>query len=118
MTTLKTNKPVNIDKDGFLVNENDWNEDVAQVLASHEGLPTLSTEQLEIIRFMREYYHKFEAFPILNYVCKGIERPRECVNEEFINPEKAWKIAGLPKLDGVHFVSVDGGKSYLMQECC
>jgi tRNA 2-thiouridine synthesizing protein E len=39
------------------------------------------------------------------------------VNEEFINPMKAWKIAGLPKLDLVEFVAVDG-KHYMMQECC
>jgi hypothetical protein len=30
---------------------------------------------------------------------------------------KAWKIAGLPKLDLVHFVSVDG-KHYMLEECC
>ena len=30
---------------------------------------------------------------------------------------KAWKIAGLPKLDGIHFVSFDG-KNYRLEECC
>lgn len=119
MTTLDYGKKtINTDDEGFLLNEDDWNEDVAQALASQEGLPKLNAEQLEIIRFMREYYHKFSAFPILNYVCKSIERPRECVNEQFINPGKAWKIAGLPKLDGVHFVTMNGGKSYLLEECC
>ena len=61
----------------------------------------------------------------LNYVCKHIHQPNkhihqpnECVNEQFVNPEKAWKIAGLPPLDGVHFISLDGGKHYLLQECC
>jgi tRNA 2-thiouridine synthesizing protein E len=111
-------KTVTIDDEGFLADQNDWNEDVAQALAKQEGLQKLTAEQVEIIRFMREYYKKFNAFPILNYVCKNLKKPRECVNEQFINPEKAWKIAGLPKLDGVNFVTMDGGKSYLLEECC
>ena len=108
---------VKIDAEGFLVNPEDWNEDLAQAMAAREGIQALSEDMLEIIRFMRTYYKKFNAFPILNYVCKNIHRPRECVSEEFMNPEKAWKIAGLPKLEGIHFVSVDG-KQYLLEECC
>jgi len=119
MTSLSyAGKTVTTDNEGFLANQNEWNEDIAQALAREEGLPELTEEQVEIIRFMREYYHKYNAFPILNQVCKNIDQPRECVNEQFINPEKAWKIAGLPKLDGVHFVTLDGGKSYLLEECC
>lgn len=108
---------VKIDAEGFLVNSEDWNENVAQAMAAKEGIEVLNEDMLEIIRFMRTYYKKFNAFPILNYVCKNIHQPRECVSEEFMNPEKAWKIAGLPKLEGIHFVSVDG-KQYLLEECC
>lgn len=86
-------------------------------MAKREGLEKLTAEQVEIIGLMREYYGKFNAFPILNYVCKNLKQPRKCVNEQFINPDKAWKIAGLPKLDGVHFVSMDG-KNFIMEECC
>ncbi len=68
---------------------------------------------------MRQYFKKFHAFPIFNYVCKNIHQPRECVSEEFINPMKAWKIAGLPKPEGVYFVSVDSKhETYLLEECC
>jgi len=108
---------VEIDEEGYLVNLEDWNESVAQALAAREDVRALSEEMLEVVRFLRTYYKKFNAFPILNYVCKNIHQPRECVSEEFMNPEKAWKIAGLPKLEGVHFVSVDG-KHYLLEQCC
>ena len=110
-------KTINLDDEGFLADSGDWNQEVAQALAAREGLESLTDEQLMIIRFMREYYAKFKAFPILNYLCKNIHQPRECVNEQFINPDKAWKIAGLPKLSGVHFVSMDG-KHFIMEECC
>ena len=119
MTTIEcAGKTVTIDEKGFLANVEEWSEDVAQAMARREGLEALTDEQLRIVKFLRNYYKTFASFPILNYVCKNIHQPRECVNEQFVNPEKAWKIAGLPLLDGVHFVSVDGGKHYLLEECC
>lgn len=105
---------VEIDDNGFLVNLDDWNEGVAKAVAAREGIDKLDEEMMEVIRFMRSYYMKFKAFPILNYVCKNVDQPRNCVSDEFINPEKAWKIAGLPKLAGVHFISTDG-KHYVME---
>lgn len=110
-------KTVELDEHGFLVDTEAWDEGLAQVLAKREELAELTPDQLEIMRFMRSYYKKFNAFPILNYVCKNIHQPRECVSEKFINPEKAWKIAGLPKLDGINFVTVDG-EHYILEECC
>ncbi|MEN8142241.1 MAG: TusE/DsrC/DsvC family sulfur relay protein [Thermodesulfobacteriota bacterium] len=110
-------KEIKVDKDGFLIDTEEWDEDIARSLAKGEGVEELTEEMMEILKFMRTYYKKFNAFPILNYVCKNIHQPRECISEEFINPEKAWKIAGLPKLDNIHFVSVDG-KHYLLEECC
>lgn len=119
MPTIESDgKQVAIDDRGFLVNIDDWTENTAQKIAQQEGLETLTDEQMAIIKFMRDYYKTFSYFPILNYVCKNIHQPKQCVNEQFVNPEKAWKIAGLPQLEGIHFVSLDGGKHYLMEECC
>jgi tRNA 2-thiouridine synthesizing protein E len=118
MTTIQSGaKTVTLDDEGYLTSQKDWDEGVAQALAKREGVGELTKEQVEIIRFMREYYGKFNAFPILNYVCKNLKQPKKCVNEQFINPDKAWKIAGLPKLDGIQFVSMDG-KNFIMEECC
>ncbi len=108
-----------LDDEGFLVDSEEWSEEVAKALAKKEEVAELTDDQMEIVKFMREYYKKFHAFPILNYVCKNLHQPRECVQEEFINPLKAWKIAGLPKPSGVHFVSVDSKqKTYILEECC
>ncbi len=110
-------KTVQLDDDGFLLADEDWNEDVARQLAAREGIEKLSDEQVQIISFMREYFHKYKVFPILNNVCKVTHQPKQCVNEQFINPEIAWKIAGLPKLDNIHFISMDG-KTYKLETCC
>ncbi len=118
MSTLESNgKKILFDENGYLANQDDWNEDVAYALAAQEGFNSLSTDQMDIIRFMREYFLKYKVFPILNNVCRIAHQPKECVNEQFINPEKAWKIAGLPKQDGVHFISLDG-KHYIMEPYC
>jgi len=110
-------KKIQLDDEGFLVNMDDWNLEVAQEIAKSTGIDKLDDEQMEIIEFLRGYYKKFNAFPILNYVCKHVHQPKECLNNEFVNPMNAWKIAGLPKLDGIHFVAVDG-KHYKLEECC
>ncbi|MDD2469143.1 MAG: TusE/DsrC/DsvC family sulfur relay protein [Desulfobulbus sp.] len=118
MLTLESNgKKILVDENGYLANQDDWNEDVAYALAAQEGFNSLSAEQMDIIKFMREYFLKYKVFPILNNVCRIAHQPKECVNEQFINPEKAWKIAGLPKQDGVHFISLDG-KHYIMEPYC
>ena len=98
---------VEVDEDGFLVNPDAWNEKVACALAEHLGGQKLPKENMQILHFMREYYFKFHAFPILNYVCKNVHQARECVREKFLDPMKAWKIAGLPRPTAVKTESVD-----------
>jgi tRNA 2-thiouridine synthesizing protein E len=110
-------KKIELDDDGFMINMDIWDQEIARKLAEREGCDSLGEQQFEIIRFMRDYYKKFSAFPMLNYVCKNLNQPKKCVNEEFINPMLAWKIAGLPKPAGIQFEAVDG-KHYIMQECC
>ena len=91
------NLKITLDDEGYLANSDDWNEKMACGLAEHEGVEELSQERLEVIKFMREYYNQFHAFPILGSVCKNVHQPKDCVNEDFVDPIKAWKIAGLPK---------------------
>lgn len=119
MTVINENGiTLQVDEEGFLANTEDWNEGTARILARREGINQLKEEQMEIVKFLRGYYYKFTAFPILNYVCKNVNQPRGCINEEFLNPMTAWKIAGLPKPEGIHFVSVDSGHNFIMEECC
>lgn len=84
------------DEKGYLKDPESWDEDVARQLAKREGIDNLTDEMMEVIRFMRSFYKTYGSFPILNSVCKNVHQPKECVNEEFIDPLKAWKIAGLP----------------------
>jgi TusE/DsrC/DsvC family sulfur relay protein len=88
---------IKVDDEGFLENPDDWNEKVACALAEKEGVEELTKDRMEIIKFLRGHYRKYNFFPILRSVCKNVHQPRECVREQFMDPLTAWKVAGLPK---------------------
>lgn len=92
-------KRVEIDEEGYLKNFDDWSEAVACAIAEREGVEELTKERLEIIRFIRDYYRQYNFFPILNAVCKNVNQPKDCINEQFLDPVIAWKIAGLQRPD-------------------
>jgi len=59
----------NLDGEGYLVDRETWDEDVARAIAENEGIGTLTDEMMDVIRFMRSYYNSYNSFPILNSVC-------------------------------------------------
>jgi TusE/DsrC/DsvC family sulfur relay protein len=87
---------ISLDDDGYLVNYEDWSEIVAKALAEREGAGELTSDRMDILKFMRSYYKEYNFFPILRFVCKNVGQPKDCVTEKFIEPVIAWKIAGLP----------------------
>ena len=87
---------VNLDDKGFLLHFEDWDEKIAGIFAEREGIGVLTEDRIDILKFMREYYKKYNFFPIVRQVCKNVHQAKNCINEKFIDPVKAWKIAGLP----------------------
>ncbi|HAM51714.1 MAG TPA: sulfur relay protein DsrC [Nitrospiraceae bacterium] len=90
---------IEVDEEGYLVNLDDWNDSVAVVLARREGIGDLGRDRMDVIKFMRDYYKQYKAFPLLRGVCRRVHQSKDCYSEKFIDPLKAWKIAGLPKPD-------------------
>lgn len=100
MTLTNEDLMIDLDDEGYLINFEDWNETVACALADKEGVSQecpLNEERMEILKFMRNYYKKFEAFPILRAVCKNVKQTKDCHYQQFPDPIVAWRIAGLPK---------------------
>ena len=92
-------KKIELDEEGFLINPDDWNEKVACVLAEIAKVQfvcPLTEERMEIFKFIREHYKKFNAFPFARTVCTNVHS-KECTMEKFPDASIAWKIAGLPK---------------------
>jgi tRNA 2-thiouridine synthesizing protein E len=91
---------LNLDPDGYLMDLDAWTEETACALADMEGVSRecpLSSERMDILKFVRDYYKRFEAFPIIRAVCKNVGQAKTCQYEQFPDPVTAWKIAGLPK---------------------
>ncbi len=88
---------IRIDNEGYLIDPAEWNEKVACALAERAGIEELKPDMMEIIRFLRDYYMKYDFFPILGHVCRNIHEPKDCLAEKFIEPLVAYKVAGLPR---------------------
>ncbi len=94
-------KKIQVDEEGYLVNFEDWDETVACALAEREGVGKecpLVKEQIEILKFIRDYYKKFNSVPVVRAVCTNVHQPRNCEYIEFPDPRITSKIAGIPKL--------------------
>lgn len=101
------NKPLEVDKEGFLINLNDWNHDIAEQLATHHNI-ALTDQHWEIIFLLREFYQLYELSPAMRPLIKFIKQKLGDSKGNSIylmqlfngSPAKlASKIAGLPKPD-------------------
>mgnify|MGYP001573785991 CR=1 FL=1 len=55
---------IEVDEDGFIVDPNHWNEDVARALAGTEGIDELTEEHWGVMNYLRDYYQKFGVAPV------------------------------------------------------
>ena len=102
---------VRMDREGYLLDFNDWDERVAEVMARREGFAKLTGEHLAILRFIREHYRGYQYFPMVHALCRNVSQPEGCVTKQFMTPVFAWKIAGLPKPDAVILNLLEHGES-------
>ncbi|KTC10912.1 sulfur relay protein TusE [Pseudomonas marginalis ICMP 9505] len=94
-----------LDKDGYLVDLNDWSADVANALAAAEALE-LTANHWEILELLRGFYAEFQLSPatrpLIKYVAikLGPEKGNSLHLNTLFNgtPAKhAAKLAGLPR---------------------
>ncbi|MFP3516577.1 TusE/DsrC/DsvC family sulfur relay protein [Pseudomonas sp. SIMBA_077] len=106
MSSLLINgKQIALDKDGYLLDLNDWSADVAQALAAQAQIE-LSPDHWEILELLRSFYQTFELSPatrpLIKYTAQklGAEKGNSLHLNRLFNgtPAKlAAKLAGLPK---------------------
>jgi tRNA 2-thiouridine synthesizing protein E len=94
-----------VDKEGYLLELGDWNENVALALAEAEGID-LSPVHWELIWLVRTFYQKFEVSPAMRPLVKQVKEQlgNEKGNSLYLlelfpgSPAKLLaKIAGLPR---------------------
>jgi tRNA 2-thiouridine synthesizing protein E len=97
-----------IDEDGYLVDWQQWSEGLAAQMAKEDGLD-LSDAHWEVIKFLREYFEKFQIAPMIKILTKELAKKygKEKGNTKYLyelypaGPAKqACRYAGLPKPTG------------------
>ena len=96
----------NTDEEGYLVDPQDWNEDIARQFAAQESI-ILTDDHWDAIRFMRVYYADHQIAPDARHVIKHLaERmgpeSRNALFELFPYGyvKQACKIAGMKRPRG------------------
>ena len=105
MTIEYKGKHLATDPEGFLLDLDDWNREVAVLLARQDGIE-LGEFHWEIIDFCRDYYHEYRIIPIMRILSRAIsERLGKAKGKTLYlyslfpqGPVKqAARIGGLPK---------------------
>ena len=101
-------KSLEVDDEGYLSNLNDWEKDVAEIMAKEDGID-LGEDHWEIINFLREYYEEYQIAPAVRVLTKAVGKKlgKDKGNSKYLyelfpyGPGKqACKFAGLPKPTG------------------
>jgi len=66
-------KHIPLDEDGHLVNGDDWSAELANHLATFDGLE-LSERHWRVIGFIREYYMRYKTVPMPKVIIKGLNK--------------------------------------------
>ena len=101
-------KNYDIDEEGYLTDWSVWNEGLAGAMAKEDGLE-LSDAHWEVIRFLRDYFEKYQIAPMIKILTKELAKKygKEKGNTKYLyelypaGPAKqACRYAGLPKPTG------------------
>ena len=101
-------KQLEVDEEGYLSNLNEWEKDIAEVMAKEDNIE-LSDDHWEIINFLREYYEEYQIAPAVRVLTKAVGKKlgKDKGNSKYLyelfpyGPGKqACKFAGLPKPTG------------------
>lgn len=84
------------DQDGFILDPACWDESLASNLALDEGIVQLDPAHWAVIQALRQYFFATEGVPVMRNICRDAGLEDHCVSELFIDPRRAWRIAGLP----------------------
>lgn len=96
-------KKIEINAEGFLVRPEEWNKDVAEVLARlEESIDQLTEDHWAVIHYIRNYYLEKDLAPMVRKICQTTGFALKYIYNLFPSgPAKgACKVAGLPKPDG------------------
>lgn len=99
---------VEVDEEGFLLNLQDWNKEIAIEMAKGDDIE-LAEEHWNVINFLRDYFEEYQIAPAVRVLTKAIGKKwgKEKGNSKYLyslfpyGPAKqGCRFAGLPKPTG------------------
>ena len=93
---------VEVDDMGFIINPDDWSEEVAAMIAMNSSLYPLTEEHWRVIRYIRNYYETYSVAPMLQLIVKRTRINEKKLFKLFPSScrECMCKVAGLPQPTG------------------
>jgi tRNA 2-thiouridine synthesizing protein E len=94
-----------VDKNGYLLDVNDWKPELAPILAASENIE-LTENHWEVVNFVRDFYLEFNTSPAIRALVKAMANKlgADKGNSRYLHrlfpkgaAKQATKIAGLPK---------------------
>ena len=107
-TIVINNQIIEVDKEGYLINYNDWHKDIADSMALSDGIE-LTANHWRIITFLQDYYKKYQIAPPIRILVRNLSKQ---YGSEFGNSrvlyqlfplgpaKQACRYGGLPKPTG------------------
>ena len=98
-------KQIETDTSGYLLNIDDWNEEVAKHIAQLEGVE-LTDAHWEVIHFVRDFYQEYNTSPAIRMLVKAMSEKlgTDKGNSRYLQrlfpdgpAKQATNLAGLPK---------------------
>lgn len=94
---------IEVDQDGYLLQLDDWNKEVAELIAQQQGL-TLEAPHWQVLTLLKDFYQQYDINPNMRVLIKLWRENSEAASSLLLmqlfgeSPLKlACKIAGLPK---------------------
>ena len=91
-----------VDEEGFMQEPDEWDDEVAALFATTEGIDEMTGEHWAVVRYIRGYYLEHGTAPMVRKLCQESGVKLRAIYKLFPSgPAKgACKVAGLPKPDG------------------
>ncbi len=89
-------RPLPVDSDGFLLDPELWDEDMACLIAAMDGNGTLEPTHWSVIYYLREHFMTYHSLPPISQVCRTHDLDKHAIRKLFGSCRLAWRTAGLP----------------------
>lgn len=102
MDIIVNNQKIEMDGDGFMLQPELWNDEVAKVIAQADDINDLTEDHWKVIRIIRQNYEEKGLAPMVRVICKETGLKLKQIYELFpLGPARgACRVAGLPKPEG------------------